>query len=233
MVAAEKPSFSAEELVRWAEASVRSRANLLGRGYQAALYLNRETQPPLVVKAATGIAPVRAFRAFMLRREHRAYARLDGVAGVPHCFGLLAGRYLVLEYVEGISRKDAEICDREAFFAELLALIREVHGRGVAHGDIQKRDNLLVVDGRHPCVLDFGASVVRRDGASPLNGWLFRFLTRLDLNTWVKLKYRGRIEEASPADLALYRRTWLEKAARSVKRTYTAPRRWWRRFRGR
>lgn len=224
---------SPEELIRWAEASVRSRANLLGRGYQAALYINREVQPPLVIKAATGVAPVRAFRAFMLRREHRAYSRLDGVRGVPRCLGLLAGRFLVLEYVEGISRKEAEIADREAFFAELLGVIRELHRRGVAHGDIQKRDNLLVVEGRHPCVLDFGAAVVRADGASPLNRWLFGFLARLDLNTWVKLKHQGRIDEATPEDLALYRRTWLEKAARAVKKTYTAPRRWWRRVRAR
>lgn len=218
-----------EELRRFVDESVAARRNLLGRGYQASIYVWRDADPPLVIKAATGWGPVRWVRAWMLRREHRAYQCLGGVPGVPRCFGLAAGRYLVIEHLEGVSRKHAVIDDRESFFAELLSLIEAMHGRGVAHGDLQKRDNLLVVGGRHPGVIDFGAAVVRKAGFAPINRWLFRFLARLDCNTWVKLKYEGRIAEASEADLARYRRTWIERAARAVKRTYTAPRRWWRR----
>lgn len=221
-----------EEQVRWfVEESIAQRRNLLGRGYQASIYLWPDVDPPLVIKAATGHGPARWLRAWMLRREHRAYERLGGVRGIPRCFGLVDGRFLVLEFLEGIPRQEAVIEDRERFFAELLALIEEMHRRGVAHGDLQKRDNLLVLQGRHPGVIDFGASVIRKEGATLVNRWMFDFLSRLDSNTWVKLKYAGRIADATEADLAHYHRTWIEKAARAVKRFYTAPRRWWRRRR--
>ncbi len=221
-----------EVLRRFLADSLAAGRNLLGRGYQAPLYVCADTTPPVVVKAATGVGPVRAIRAWMLRREYRAYQRLGGLAGVPRCFGLLDGRYLVLELVDGVPRHAATITDPATFFAELSALIDAMHRRGVAHGDIQKRDNLLVVDGCHPVVLDFGTAVVQREGFAPVNHWLFRFLARLDCNTWVKLKYSGRLSAASPADLAHYHRTWIEKAARLVKRLYTAPRRFFRRRRG-
>jgi predicted Ser/Thr protein kinase len=220
---------SPEALCRFVAEAARQRRHLLGRGYQAAIYLWGSGDFRLVIKAATGWWPLRLVRQWMLHREYRAYRLLEGVAGVPRCYGLLAGRYLVLEFVPGQPRHEAAIADRPAFFAELFATIQEMHRRGVAHGDIQKRDNLLVVEGRHPCILDFGAAVVRKEGFAPLNHWLFRFLSRLDCNTWVKLKSGGRVAEASEADLAYYHRTWLERAARAVKRVYTAPRRWWRR----
>lgn len=218
-----------EAVRRFVTASLRQGRNFLGHGYQAPLYVWRESTPPLVIKVASGCFPLRALRRWMLRREYRAYRHLAGLPAVPRCFGLLDRRYLVLEYVPGVPRHTAVIADRETFFAELFAAIAAMHRRGVAHGDLQKRDNLLVVDGRHPAIVDFGTAVVRREGFAPLNHWLFRFLSRLDCNTWVKLKYDGRLAHASPADLAHYHRTWLERAAHRVKRTYTAPRRWWRR----
>lgn len=226
---ADAPSPAA--LRRFIAASVAEGRNLLGRGYQAPLYVWRDGTPPVVIKAAVGWLPVRLIRSWMLRREYRAYRHLAGLAGVPRCFGLVDGRFLVLAFVPGEPRHRATIVDPEGFFAELLAVIEGMHERGVAHGDIQKRDNLLVVDGRHPCIVDFGTAVVRRKGFAPLNHWLFRFLSRLDCNTWVKLKVGGRLADASAEDLAYYHRTWLEKAARSIKRTYTSPRRWWRRWR--
>jgi len=221
----------ADALRRFIASSLAEGRNLLGRGYQAPLYVWRDCHPPVVIKAAVGWLPLRLIRTWMVRREFRAYQRLRGLPGVPRCFGLLDGRYLVLEFVPGVPRHQAAIADRQAFFAELLAVIQAMHQRGVAHGDIQKRDNLLVVDGRRPCIVDFGTAVVRREGLAPLNHWLFRFLSRLDCNTWVKLKVGGRLADATPEDLAHYRRTWLEKAARQIKRAYTAPRRWWRRRR--
>lgn len=224
---AEAPS--PEALCQFVAEAARQRRHLLGSGYQAPIFLWGSGEARLVIKAATGAWPLRLLRAWMLRREYRAYRRLEGVAGVPRCYGLLQGRYLVLEFVPGQPRHEATIADRTAFFAALFATIQAMHRRGVAHGDIQKRDNLLVVDGRHPTILDFGAAVVRKEGFAPLNHWLFRFLSRLDCNTWVKLKYGGRVAEASQADLAYYHRTWLERAARAVKRAYLAPRRWWRR----
>ena len=40
---------------------------------------------------------------WMLRREREIYRRLEGFTGSPRCHGLLADRYLVLDYIDGDS----------------------------------------------------------------------------------------------------------------------------------
>jgi len=85
---------------------------------------------------------------------------------------------------------------------------------------LQKADNLLLVDGKHPCLLDFGAAVIRKSGFAPSNHFHYRFAERLDFNQWAKLKYRGRLEQMSEIDRVYYRRTRLEKLARSLKRIW-------------
>ncbi len=197
-----------------------------GRGeaqaaYQGTLVLLREFDPPLIVKCAAGRGPLQWLRAAMIRRECGIYQRLAGIPGIPRCFGLIPGPGLVLEYVEGVPRRGAEILDREAFFAELLEIVRAIHVRGVAHGDLAKRSNILVVDRRRPLVIDFGMALVRKEGFAPFHRAIYNLLIRLDLNQWVKIKYDRRLELASAEDLALYRLTWPERIARAVKKIYT------------
>jgi len=197
-----------------------------GRGeaqaaYQGTLLLLPDFHPPLIVKYASGWGPLRWLRAAMIRREYRIYQRLAGIPGIPRCFGVVPGPGLVLEYVEGVPRRGAEILDREAFFAELLEIVRAIHARGVAHGDLAKRSNILVVDKRRPLVIDFGMALVRKEGFAPLHRRVFNLLLRLDLNQWVKIKYDRQLHLASPEDLALYRLTWPERVARAIKKTYT------------
>jgi predicted Ser/Thr protein kinase len=160
----------------------------------------------------------------MLRHEARVYEQLSGFPAAPRCHGLLRNRYLVLEYIEGAPARYAGIADRETFFAELLEHIKTLHARGIAHSDLQKKDNLLLVDGQHPCLLDFGAAVVRKSGFAPFNHAHFRFAARLDFNQWAKLKYQGRFERMSAEDRVYYRRTFIEKLARTLKRLWRAHR---------
>jgi len=157
----------------------------------------------------------------MIRREYRIYQRLAEIRGIPRCLGLTPGPGLVLEFIPGVPRRGAEILDREAFFAELLAIIRAIHARGVAHGDLAKRSNILVVDRRHPLVVDFGMALVHKPGFAPLHRSIYRLLVRLDLNQWVKIKYDRRLDMASQDDLALYRLTLPERLARAIKWLYT------------
>ena len=158
----------------------------------------------------------------MLRHEARVYAQLTDFPAAPRCHGLLRNRYLVLEYIEGAPARYTAIADREVFFAELLGHIKALHAHGVAHSDLQKKDNLLLVSGQHPCLLDFGASVIRKRGFAPFNHVHFRFAARLDFNQWAKLKYQGRFEHMSAADREYYRRTLIEKLARTLKRLWRA-----------
>ncbi len=212
------------ELLSWTEASAADGTNVLGRGYQGQVYLYTEHDPPLVIKAALGWGPVGWARRWMLRNEHRAYTRLAGLAGVPRCHGLVRGRLLLLSLVEGIPFRRAEITDRQGFFEELGTLIEALHARQVAHGDLKKKDNLLVVEGRHPVIIDFGAAVVRRRGLAPLNHYLFRLARRFDINACVKLRLGHNPDDAA-ARAEGYQRTLVERLSRAIKRL-------WLRWRG-
>jgi serine/threonine protein kinase len=221
----ELPSLSPDALVRWIEDSLAAGTHRLAGGYQGQTLLYADAGLRLVIKAPAGRGLGKWVSTLMLRHEARVYDRLTGFEAAPRCYGLLQNRYLVLEHVDGISMRDAEIFDRDAFFAELLGYLQAIHARGVAHSDLQKKDNLLVIDGRHPCLLDFGAAVIYNPGFAPLNHFHYRFAKRLDFNVWAKLKYRGRMERLSEADRAFYHRTRLEKIARSLKRIFGKSRR--------
>ncbi|MDH3284714.1 MAG: hypothetical protein OEQ13_08230 [Acidobacteriota bacterium] len=208
------------QLLRWIEDSRASGSNLIGRGYQSNVYLFERGDTRLAVKTVAESLSSRLLCWRLLRNELRAYSRLEGLPGIPRCYGLLDGRHLVLEHVDGAPFRDAVIQDREAFFEDLLRLVRSLHARGVAHCDLKKKDNLLVVDGRAPCVIDFGVAISRKDGFAPLNHYWYRLARTFDYNAWAKLKYEGRLENASAQDLALVHRTAVERVANTVKMAY-------------
>lgn len=220
------PGLDEDELVRWIERSIADASHILARGYQGQVYLYQGTHQRYVIKAASGRGVLRWLRTRMLRREHRVYARLAGFAGSPRCHGLLRGRYLILEYIDGRPLRHALMEDRGVFYCELFDLIMALHARGIAHSDLKRKDNLLVVDGRHPCLIDFGAAILRKPGFSPLNHFLFRIAQRFDFNAWIKLKYNNQLDEISVSDSDYYRRTWVEKAARRTKRIYKKIKSW-------
>jgi len=214
--------LSEDTLARWTEDSLATGMHRLARGYQGQTLLFRDNDRRLVIKAPAGRGIRKWISTLMLRHEARVYEQLMDFPAAPRCYGLLRNRYLVLEYIEGAPARYAGIADREAFFVELLEHIKTLHARGIAHSDLQKKDNLLLVDGQHPCLLDFGAAVIRKSGFAPFNHVHFRFAVRLDFNQWAKLKYQGRLEHMSAADRVYYRRTRIEKLARTLKRLWRA-----------
>jgi tRNA A-37 threonylcarbamoyl transferase component Bud32 len=152
-----------------------------------------------------------------LRREHRAYQRVAGLSGFAPCHGLLDDRYLVLDYVDGASFRNAALDNRERFFDQLLTVIDAMHAAGVAHGDLKRKDNLRVDAEQRPVILDLGAAVLRRDGFHPVNRRLFEFIRQTDLNAWIKLKYEG-YDNVSEVDLKRLRRSALERLLSRLRR---------------
>lgn len=213
-------------LLEWIDASLREGRNVLGRGYQCHTLLYRNRGRCLVVKAPLGRGLAAVVRRRMLQHEHAVYGRLSGAPGIPVCHGLLKKRFLVLEFVDGVPIRDARITDRDFFFGTLLRQIENMHRAGVAHGDLKKKDNILVVAGRHPILLDFGVAVMRKSGPRPVNRYFYRLFKRFDFNAYVKLKYRKRIDLISAADRRFYHRTLVEMMAGGIKRSYLQTRKW-------
>ncbi len=181
------------------------------RAYSSAVFRHDEGPIPLAVKVPIG----GAWQRTLLRRELRAYRAIDGLAGFPRCFKLLDDRYLILEWVDGTPYRFAEISDRDVFFGRLRAILDSMHQRGVAHGDLKKKENLLVTAGDRPVILDLGTAVRRGHG---LGRFLFSWLKRVDDNAWVKLKYGPELSWIRPEDSHYYRPTLPERMGRWLRR---------------
>jgi predicted Ser/Thr protein kinase len=237
---ADGPKASAQLTAEIAGAIDAGRGRELGSGYQASAHLYRTSVGDVVVKKPHRGGPLRALWRALLRRERAVYERLGGIAGIPRCHGLI-GDGLALEYVAGPSLREheARLADREAFFAKLLTTVEAMHAAGVAHGDLKRKDNIIVGPGERPYMIDFGIAV-RRSGRNGLfNRFVFAPLVQMDLNAWVKLKYGRRIDpEAEPGvlsddDAEIYRPLWIERLARAVRVPWQAitlrrPRQRWR-----
>ncbi|MEO7385615.1 MAG: hypothetical protein ABIX37_01635 [Gammaproteobacteria bacterium] len=201
----------------------------LSRGYQGAVFLRGAGADRRVIKQAMGGRIARRLRRAMLRRERAAYGRVPGISGIPRCYGLDADGSLVLEYLPGDAYRETVPAlrkHRDRFFSELRDQILALHAAGVAHADLKRRGNILISPAGDPILLDFGSAVVRKPGGGFWNRFLFRQACRMDLNAWVKLKYRRRYDLLAPEDRAYYQPTAVEGVARVVRRV-------WRKLSGR
>ncbi len=205
-----------DQLRNWIRQSLAQQQNILATSNQGTILLYQQDDRSLIIKTAMGRGPMLWLRQKTLRREYQAYRQLQGLAGIPQCLGFLEHRYLLLEQVRGQPYRDSEIKDREQFFDHLLKILQAIHARGVAHGDLKSKGNLLVTDQQQPCVIDFGTSFRQKSVFHPINNWFFRTARRLDLNAWVKHKYEGHYSKASAADAELLHYSWLETLVRKL-----------------
>ncbi len=161
--------------------------------------------------------PVRLLGRRQVLREVRALRRLDGIAGIPRCYGEAGRCGVLMECVEGdrITRWCRSRRGETApLFEKLGRLMAQVHARGVAHIDLRKRDNILVAPDGRPSVIDFNASFCF-DPA----GWgarlLFPFMRRIDDAAILKWKSRLAPELLTPAErdrhrlMSRLRRLWI------------------------
>lgn len=209
-----------EGLHAWIESSLAAGNNILAKSNQGTVLLFEGDGLKLIIKSAMGRGAVRKARQATLARENSAYQKLDGVVGVPASYGFLDQQYLVMEFIDGIAYRQAKWAneeDRTIWFDQLLNIIQTFHARGVSHGDLKSKSNLIAgVDGK-PYVIDFGTTFIHKDGFHPVNNHFFEFGKRLDINAWVKHKYRGKYGDASQADRELLDYSVLEYWVRKIR----------------
>jgi hypothetical protein len=135
---------------------------------------------------------------WQLRREARAYARLEGLEGIPRLIGRVDRRAIALEFVDG---RPLQALPRGSldgvFFDRLAALVDAMHDRGVAHGDLHHGDVIAGPAGR-PYVVDFSTSFVAGPGARWPRRALFDQICRADRRSVAKLRRRYAAGGAPP-----------------------------------
>lgn len=212
-----KKLINQSEFRKWIEESLERGENVLAISNQGTILLYRKDGVELIVKTAMGRGPVRLMRHRTLLREYEAYQRMDGLTGVPECYGMIDGRYLVIEYIHGVPYREANWTDRNRWFTEFLEVLRSFHERGVSHGDLKSKGNIMVTDDQKPCVIDFGTTFVSKTGFHPVNNWFFEHGRRMDINAWVKHKHYGRYGDAAGEDLELLDYSFIEYWVRKIR----------------
>ncbi|MEW6250084.1 MAG: hypothetical protein AB1716_05515 [Planctomycetota bacterium] len=138
--------------------------------------------------------PLRWAGRFLARREIALYRAAAGLRGVPDLLGPVGDTGLMHAYVPGhpLDRRE-QVGD--AFFDELLALLRALHARGIAYVDLNKRQNILMGDDGRPYLIDFQISLrLPQDGrgrSRPMR-WLLRRFQQGDIYHVLKHKRRLR-----------------------------------------
>jgi predicted Ser/Thr protein kinase len=222
------------ELESWLLARIDGDGRKFGHGYQASVILVASPIGDIVVKSPHRRFPFGRIARASVRREAGIYAQLENVPGIPKCHGLAAEQHLALDHIAGHSLRDRMPAGRDEFFARLLVTIQAMHAAGVAHGDLKRKNNVLVGPDERPYIIDFG--IARADGPGLIARLLFNWFRQLDLNAWVKLKHGGRPAALPAADAAIHRPLLLEHLARMVRipwqfLTLRRPRQRWRQAR--
>ena len=157
-----------------------------------------------------------------IQHEYKIYQRLEGIAGIPKCYGLSDDGSLILEYIDGDSYREKEhiLENRDQFFVDLLALILSIHEVGVSHGDLKRKDNILIGEKNQPYLIDFGAAMSLNSKNQFIKRWLYNFSKQTDLNAWIKHKYFRQYDEITKDDLAYYSSSKLDKLIRLTRKLW-------------
>ena len=123
-----------------------------------------------------------------LRREARAYALLQGIPGIPECFGLAGRDCLVIEYIPGrllASFKRGDVAPE--VFDRVDAIVQGAHARGVALVDLHS-SNIIITETGVVFMIDFANTLFARDRRRP--NVLVRFFMQLDRHAAGRMRAR-------------------------------------------
>ncbi len=189
----------------------------VGKGYQSSVYLVEWQGEQVAVKDfATAPGNFRRFVApFLVAREVRALRHLRGTHGIPHLVGRVDRLAFALQFIEGTPLSTLGMGEiAPDVFPRIARVIEAMHTRGVAHGDLKRRSNLLLAGDGNVWVIDFAASVVAR---GPVSRRLMQAVAQVDNKSLPRLKSRVAPELLTEEDKwKLNNPTPLEKWAKKL-----------------
>src|SRR5690554_3346075 len=144
---------------------------------------------------------------WLARREARGLEAVAGMADVPQLLGW-DGRRLDRSYMEGAAMYQRPPRGDLAYFHAARRRLLQLHRRGLAHNDLAKEANWLVLEDGRPAIIDFQLAVRGR----PRSPWM-RLLAREDLRHLLKHKRTYCPDRITPVERRVLKRTsWLRDA---------------------
>ena len=144
---------------------------------------------------------------WLARREARALSQVDGLPAVPRLLRW-DGRCLDRSYLAGAAMYQRPPHSDTAYFHRARHLLQQLHRRGLAHNDLAKEANWLVLADGSPGIVDFQLAVA----GPPRARWL-RVLAREDLRHLLKHKRTYCRDRLTPTERRVLARTsWFRDA---------------------
>ena len=190
-----------------------------GKGYQSSVYLVEIDGKKVAVKDFVKtpfffhfvVAP------WLVTREVKALSHLDGTPGVPRFYGRVDRYAFALEFIEG--KPIADFLPGTlptSVLPRVQQCINAIHQKGVAHGDLKRRSNVLVTSNEQVYLIDFAASLIRRP-FNPLMNRLQKAMAEIDDKSIYKMKKFAAPDSMTREDWEkLNTLTPLEKWARRI-----------------
>ncbi len=157
-------------------------ATLLKQDTFGSVLLDDQASPPMVVRD-TRTAPwwARWLARRLAAREARALGLLGGIGGVPRLYDF-DGQVLRRQWLAGQPMYISRPVD-PTYYRRALRLVAQLHRRGIAHNDLAKEPNWLVLEDGNPGLVDFQLA-----SYSAKRGRWFRTKAREDLRHLLKHK---------------------------------------------
>ncbi|VAW64374.1 hypothetical protein MNBD_GAMMA08-2843 [hydrothermal vent metagenome] len=212
--------ISEDELTKWVNAHLNTDTFALSAGYQGKTLLFNEHNHKLVIKVPLGNFLIRPINLALLRHEYHVYQKLQSMHSVPVCYGMANNEFLVIEFIEGQTIRQKRPETNSDYYVKLFSAVKEMHSLGVAHFDLKRSENLLVTKNNEPKLIDFGVSIIKKDGLHWLNQYLFKTAKQFDLNAWARHKYHRKMELISEDDKPYYNKLGIEVFSKKIKRFY-------------
>ncbi|PQV65348.1 serine/threonine protein kinase [Abditibacterium utsteinense] len=159
-----------------------------GKGLQSSVYEIDWKGERAAVKDFSKLPPL--FRLFiapiLVKREVKALRHLDGTPGIPRFFGQIDRLAFAIEFIEG--RPISGIHKGEMppeVFGRMARVVEAMHARGVAHGDLKRRSNLLLTPENEVFIIDFAAAIVAH---GPISQKIMRAVAEVDDKSLPRLK---------------------------------------------
>ncbi|NZA28172.1 serine/threonine protein kinase [Luteimonas sp. SJ-92] len=141
---------------------------------------------------------------WLARREARGLRRVAGLPAVPRLLGW-DGRRLDRSHLAGAAMYQRPPRGDLRYFRQARRLLQALHRHGLAHNDLAKEANWLVLEDGSPGIIDFQLATC----GNPRARWM-RLLAREDLRHLLKHKRMYCREFLTPVERRLLKRhSWL------------------------
>jgi len=166
-----------------------------GAGNSDVLLVEHEGEPYVVKDFAARGPWMRRVAPWLVGREIRAYAQLEGHPNVPRVVARLDRVAFVLEYRPGrVLGPSLAAHVPDTFIEDLRAAVAQMHAHGVVHLDLRHRSNALADPDGRPVLIDFASAICFRPGGLPARLVLpmLAWIDRRAISKWERQLASGR-----------------------------------------